>query len=283
MASSISLPFVRGQVYNRRRDIHARFKGNQYGGIAASKLHPYVFLFTGEEGEAYGYSDTWKDGLFLYSGEGQVGNQQMIKGNKAVLEHSKNSKELLLFTKVESGDVRFEGFFHCVGWENIQGTDRNGELRDLILFHLKPEDAALDETTVHSENGTKNAPSNHRETLRERAYLAAQTPTKKMTVKESARTYYERSSAVRNYVLERANGRCECCGKDAPFLNKNGDPYLESHHIHRLSDLGIDDPQHVAAICPTCHRKIHHGANGSALDDALLAKIQGEEREQKLA
>jgi 5-methylcytosine-specific restriction protein A len=46
--------FERGKMYHRRTDIHARFGGNAQSGIAPCGEHPYVFLFTGPAGEAFG-------------------------------------------------------------------------------------------------------------------------------------------------------------------------------------------------------------------------------------
>lgn len=276
MADQSAPPFVRGQLYSRSRDIHERYKGSARSGISPTKNFPFVFLFTGEAGETYGYEDTWRDGLFLYSGEGQVGDQLMTKGNKAILDHAKNQKELLLFTKVKTGQVRFEGYFHCVGWETKRGKDRESNIRNIIVFHLKPEDAVSGEIDVYDvKNSTTSgsASSLSLEELRIRAFEAANRPEKK-TVRESSRNYYERSGAVRAYVLKRANGICECCGSEAPFKNKIGEPYLEAHHIRRLSDRGLDDPIHVAGICPTCHRRIHHGVDGARIDEQLLTKIQ---------
>jgi hypothetical protein len=61
---------------------------------------------------------------------------------------------------------------------------------------------------------------------------------------------------VKAYVLRRANGCCEACGEEAPFVRKDGTPYLEPHHTRRVADGGPDHPAWVAAICPTCHRQI---------------------------
>nr|WP_241430298.1 hypothetical protein [Vibrio sp. 624788] len=70
-----------GQIYNRRADIHGHYKGQQYGGIATPAAHPYVFIFTSDAGEEFGYSDGFSaDGTFRYTGEGQVGDMQMVKG-----------------------------------------------------------------------------------------------------------------------------------------------------------------------------------------------------------
>jgi 5-methylcytosine-specific restriction protein A len=48
-------PFLERQTYNRRRDIHAVYGGQQQGGICTPSDHPVIFLFT------YGYGDGWTD------------------------------------------------------------------------------------------------------------------------------------------------------------------------------------------------------------------------------
>jgi hypothetical protein len=45
----MSWGFEIGRVYNRRNDIHARFSGQQQGGIITPKDHPVVIVITGEE------------------------------------------------------------------------------------------------------------------------------------------------------------------------------------------------------------------------------------------
>jgi 5-methylcytosine-specific restriction enzyme A len=67
------------------------------GGISTPTNAPYIFLFTGESGGAYGYSDDWiDDGVFLYVGEGQVGDMQFIRaGTRLSGTTLKNGKELL--------------------------------------------------------------------------------------------------------------------------------------------------------------------------------------------
>ena len=42
------MPFVVGQVYNRHRDLHGHYGGQQQGGISTPAGYSLVFLFTGE-------------------------------------------------------------------------------------------------------------------------------------------------------------------------------------------------------------------------------------------
>jgi 5-methylcytosine-specific restriction protein A len=61
-------------------------------------------------------------------------------------------------------------------------------------------------------------------------------------------------------VLRRAKGRCERCAASAPFLRRSdGSPYLEVHHWRPLSQEGEDTIENAAALCPNCHRDVHHG------------------------
>jgi 5-methylcytosine-specific restriction protein A len=81
--------------------------------------------------------------------------------------------------------------------------------------------------------------------------------------------YHRRSAAVRMYVLARADGTCESCNSPAPFCREDGTAYLEPHHTRRLSDGGPDHPRWVGAVCPNCHREIHHGAEGKEKNTRL--------------
>ena len=51
---------------------------------------------------------------------------------------------------------------------------------------------------------------------------------------------YIRNVYVVQHAKRRANGICQLCGCPAPFLDKNGQPYLESSHIVWLSRGGVD-------------------------------------------
>lgn len=74
---------------------------------------------------------------------------------------------------------------------------------------------------------------------------------------------YRRNKDVIATTLLRANGHCEVCGKEAPFIKaKDGTPYLEVHHKTLLSEGGEDTVENAIATCPNCHRKLHFGAKG---------------------
>ena len=68
---------------------------------------------------------------------------------------------------------------------------------------------------------------------------------------------YERNVYVAELAKRRANGICQLCDHPAPFANKSGDPFLESHHIVWLSQKGEDTVENTVALCPNCHKKMH--------------------------
>jgi hypothetical protein len=72
-----------------RKELHDHFGGGREGGISPSARTPNIFLFTDPPvGRLHGYFDGWgQDGYFHYSGEGQRGDQRMIRGNRAVRDH----------------------------------------------------------------------------------------------------------------------------------------------------------------------------------------------------
>jgi 5-methylcytosine-specific restriction enzyme A len=256
--------FEVGEVYNRRPDIHGPYGGQQQGGISTPRGWPFVFLFTGESGEQYSYEDGWDDnGVFLYTGEGQVGDMGFVRGNQAIRDHAVNGKDLHLFRSLGKGQgYRYLGRFACSSWEYREGVDLNGDERRAIVFHLvQPEEA--EETATPTPPGSATLGE-----LRQRALDAASEPDRKAP-KEARRLYRQRSARVRACVLARADGACESCGAPAPFGRKDGTPYLEPHHTRRLSDGGPDHPRWVGAVCPNCHREIHHGANGEEKNGRL--------------
>ncbi len=267
--------FTVGQLYNRQKDIHDKFGGNRQSGISSCKDHPYIFVFTGKVGETYGYSDGWDEGgVFRYFGEGQAGDMSFTPGNKAIRDHVVTGKDILLFENRGKGKpYKYIGQFDCIGYEFENTKDKHGVEREGIVFQLTEVRSGVFEADAENHQMDMEADVNE---LRKRAYSSVQ-PVKSHQVRDNKTVYRKRSEAIKNYVLIRSNGVCECCGTPAPFIKKNGTPYLEPHHIFKLSDSGIDHPRMVAAITPNCHREIHHGINGDQIDKRLARIIAAKE------
>jgi len=137
-AAGFSVPFTPGQTL-LRREVHALLGGRQQGGIGPSSRTPTVLFFTDRAtGHRHGYYDGFdRDGLFQYTGEGQVGDQRMVQGNKAILRHKQDGRLLLGFRAVGSS-VTYMGEFELVDHFETDRHDTNGDLRVVVVFRLRP-------------------------------------------------------------------------------------------------------------------------------------------------
>ncbi len=96
------------------------------------------------------------------------------------------------------------------------------------------------------------------ESINERLANAPKFPEKVQTISYD----YRRNADVVAAVLKRANGKCELCKLEAPFLKAlDNSPYLEVHHWILLSEGGEDTVDNAGALCPNCHKEAHFGQN----------------------
>jgi 5-methylcytosine-specific restriction protein A len=267
--------FEIGKIYNRRSDIHSKYGGQERGGISTPAKFPYIFIFTGNNGEQYGYTDGYnKEGVFNYTGEGQEGDMKMTKGNLAIRDHQKNRKSIYLFEKVETG-YNFVGLCNYIDDRIEKLNDRNGELRDAIVFRLDVKNIEEITSSINSVEAPKavyiTKPSKGKSLQQLREIALSSTPTHAST-QEKIQSIQNRSTAIKLYAQKRANGICEGCNEIAPFETKSG-PYLEVHHLTRLADGGADLPQNVIALCPTCHRKAHYSLDCLEFNNQLINKV----------
>lgn len=286
--------FVYGGVYKRSL-IHKKFGGNSWSGISASADTPAIFIFWSPGGAKFGYQNFWDEDrqVFTYTGEGKTGDMAMTKGNAALKDHIERGRAVHLFQLVNipkkdrtpetpdgNGIYKYLGEMQCAGVLEGHGQGEDGVERKVFQFQLVRVDAVEKPAVTGGEAEPAPQPlttPNDLGELRRRAQTATKPPSAKTS--NARRSLYERSQHVVNYALARAAGSCEHCGTSAPFLKTDGAPYLEVHHVDRVSDGGLDAPDKVAAICPTCHRWIHHGKEGFKLNDALREKIAALEAE----
>jgi 5-methylcytosine-specific restriction protein A len=156
-------------------------------------------------------------GTLFYTGEGQIGNMKLRAGNKVIQVHIRDGKDLHLFEQAQRAHVRNLGQFVCTGYHEERSPD------------VKGNDQLRAQATAAANDGAE--------------------PEQRLV------NWRKRSELIRRYVLLRANGVCEGCAAQAPFLTMRGEPYLEPHHIRRLSDGGPDDPRSIAGVCANRHRR----------------------------
>ena len=277
-----TIQFIVGKEY-RRSDLHDQYGGSRQGGISPSAKSPAVLLFTGESGKQYGYlHDGFReDGTFWYTGEGRHGDMRMIKGNLAIRDSAANGKQLHLFEQTRKGFVQYLGEFSYLDHHEERAPDLAGDLRKVIVFELEVITKEFDFAPVSAAPSDKSEQGKFWNLpLHQLRDLARATSSKEQTPPERKRMVYERSEAVRIYVLRRANGECEGCEQKAPFINNKGQPYLEPHHITRIADEGPDHPEWVAALCPNCHRRVHFGVDRKSYNELVAEKIRSIESNQ---
>lgn len=118
--------------------------------------------------------------------------------------------------------------------------------------------------------GRELARKGNRERIMEKAAQATGKPArKKRTVSDFARSPYVVAAAIL-----RAAGRCEtpACTRKL-FRRDDGSRFLEVHHITPLAEGGDDTIANAAALCPACHRELHHGRKRVARRALLAAEI----------
>lgn len=88
---------------------------------------------------------------------------------------------------------------------------------------------------------------------------------KKRVLTSSSR--FQRSIQESVRALEMANFKCEVNPTHETFISAaSNKPYVEGHHLIPLSfqdqfEHSIDIKENIVALCPNCHRLLHHGTN----------------------
>jgi 5-methylcytosine-specific restriction protein A len=271
-------PFEIGRKYERRELLDFVGSKQQQTGIIWGARQPGCVICTsgGRHSKRVGYEDGPSgDGIWSYVGQGGAGdqsesafaNKMLIDGTRSVLLFLTREATAAEARKQGNYSKRYEyaGAFHVAGYE-IVAPETGPRLGDrLIKFSLAPAIDDPESLAVDLATATADLSS-----LRKAAIGASKVP----ETRQSLATYRERSLAVRKYALARARGSCEWCKNKAPFVDRNGNPFLEVHHILRLADDGPDLPANVVAVCPNCHRAAHFSEDMLAFRDALAARAR---------
>lgn len=144
---------------------------------------------------------------------------------------------------------------------NIQGKRKVSEQTlAYIQYHEKRSDnsnlISVEELDVELEKAILTSKYSSGQKREERLEQANKYP-EQIEIKSRG---FRRNADVIVSVLNRANGVCEKCKKQAPFMRKKDNtPYLEVHHKKQLSEGGEDSVKNAIAVCPNCHRELHFG------------------------
>ena len=223
------------------------------------------------------YDDSWVKGILHYTGMGQEGDQHLDKfQNKTLAESPKTNVEVHLFEVFHSGEYTYQGVVVLEGKPRKgRQPDKNGDSRSVWIFPLRifrnlprivDEDAlrSIAKRRVSLAKRLRKSPKK----LKARANYSQGKPKKYRT----SITQYHRDPFVVEYAKLRADGKCELCGKKAPFNDLDDFPYLETHHLTWLAKGGSDSTSNTVALCPNCHRQMH--ILNSAADREKLREVR---------
>jgi 5-methylcytosine-specific restriction protein A len=135
-----------------RAQLQRDYGGARYGGIEPAHDSDNLFVYSDpESGSEFGYDfDGWlsEDEVFLYTGDGQVGDQELSGRNLTLADHADRGLRVRLFvadgitegTKATKSQ-RYAGEFRVDPEQPFtmeDGPDKNGDGRKLLVFRLVP-------------------------------------------------------------------------------------------------------------------------------------------------
>ncbi len=196
----------------------------------------------------------------LQFGSGQEGDQTLTHRNKSLYNAEKDGRTIHIFESPEPNEYLYHGIAEVDGYPlTARQLDKNGQMRNVLIFKLRLTDSnkpvIIDEETYDkiTKQREMNVSKIDNRTLKQLAENAGRESSSR-TVETKV---YDRDPSVNEYVKQRANGICDLCDQPAPFITKDGKPFLECHHVIYLSEGGTDTIDNAVALCPNCHRKIH--------------------------
>ena len=208
------------------------------------------------------YDDKWKGDVLHYTGMGSKGDQSLeFMQNKTLNESRDTNVEVHLFEVFEEKKYFYQGKVRLKSNSYHESqTDENGETRKVWMFPLEIIDnkpSRIDFKIIESVRLAKEKKVSKISSMALKQMVESQ-PKSKPSKRTTSSVITVRDEKIVKYSLLRANGVCELCDKNAPFLKKDGSPFLEVHHIDFMSNGGHDGYENVSALCPNCHRKMHH-------------------------
>jgi 5-methylcytosine-specific restriction protein A len=274
-----------GETINNSRLVK-EFQCSAYGGMRRSHKTNTLVLVSKHVISKEKIYDDRKDGdTYYYTGQGMEGDQRLDFGqNKTLAQSNTNNVVLHFFEVFEEGKYIYMGIVFLSGepFQEIQ-EDQTHRPRKVWVFPLKLSESTNPRSYVDShllnenlERGLKVARKLSTAELEKRAIQSSAPSSSRKTYTKT----YLRNPYIAEFTKKRANGVCELCKRPAPFVDKNGDPYLESHHIVWLSQKGLDAPENTVALCPNCHKRMH--VRDDATDVATLTELRSGSAETDL-
>lgn len=255
---SLEIPIKPGDIIDNS-ELRNVFRVGSRGGMRRS-LRTNTLVIISDHTKAI-YEDRWLGDIFHYTGMGLSGDQRLnFAQNKTLAESNTNGVNVHLFEIFEPRKYMYRGEVYLASTprQEIQ-PDMQGNLRKVYVFPLKLKSAS--EIPPISQEVLKKKEEVQQKKARKltdaELEKRARRSRKDAGSREVSVKTYERDQYVIEHAKRRANGICQLCGNPAPFKDKRGKPFLETHHIEWLSKGGEDTIENTVALCPNCHRKMH--------------------------
>lgn len=234
------------------------FKVGNSGGMRKSTKNNCLVLISDHTRGIY--DDKWYGNEIHYTGMGLTGNQSLDYMQNKTLYNTHNTNTILyLFEIFWKKQYTYQGIVELLkepykeSQEDINGNDRIVWMFPLTLKNNSPVISKKQLNNIYKRLEKEANKMN----LQELKKLAQKYSSKHVSTRRVVSDLYYRNIYISEYTKALANGICQLCGKEAPFKDKQGLPYLESHHIKWLSNGGEDSIENTVALCPNCHRKMH--------------------------
>lgn len=230
--------------------------GNSGGMRRAKKTNSLIIISSHVESI---YEDRWDGDVLLYTGMGLNGDQSLdFNQNKTLSQSQVNGVQVFLFEQFKVNEYTYLGPVELISEPYTeQQPGQNGHLRTVYIFPLKLKNGEryIDEETIQTwqEKRQKQAKKLSLDELKDRVSKSNPISNEYKTVVKQ----YVRSAYVVEYAKRLAKGVCQLCDQPAPFHDKKGIPYLETHHIVWLARGGEDTISNTVALCPNCHKRMH--------------------------
>jgi len=251
-----------GEAYEHRFIIEM-FKVASSGGIRFStKTNAIVIISNARSNTKTPYQDSWNGNTLIYTGQGKYGDQKLTLNNDKLAKSNKNRTPIYIFESFQPNEYIYRGIAYLSKAPYIiSEPDSQNNYRSVYKFPL----TLIDDTFLIPESILEQ--TNEEITGKFDKLTEADIAKKAKEAGEHDHTLnfiyvtinkYTRSPFINKYIKNLAKGKCALCKLDAPFTDKNNEPFLHVHHIKYLANGGIDTPKNCVAVCPNCHAKIHN-------------------------
>lgn len=252
-----------GQIITNE-ELRTIFKCGNMSGMRRSKSTNTLVLISDHTKGLY--RDRWIQNTLHYTGMGKTGDQ-VLKGNQnnTLYHSSTNGVEIHLFEVFHRARYTYKGIVKLIEQPyQEEQEDVKGNLRKVWIFPILPIEDPAQVDILEEEIACLDT--------EELAKRVGNETDKTGILSKKEVAVYNRNESLKALVKRFAEGKCQLCMDDAPFIDKKGIPYLEEHHVKSLADGGADIMANVVAICPNCHRRMH-----------ILKDLRDQERLRKIA